>query len=118
MGPSANMPGSDKMTSQCALMQDGAHCVFQKDGHFLVYRCGEDGRVSTDPDDCVWTPTSTAMRAPSTVAGAACRTMATSSSMTARAVLCGALAPTVASRATAPAASTGSSKCVQLASVH
>merc|ERR1712216_320476 len=86
MGPSANMTGSDKMTSQCALMQDGslesengeyrftmqgddnlvlyrggdplwasgAHCVFQKDGHFLVYRCGEDGRVSTDPSDCVW----------------------------------------------------------------
>merc|ERR1712100_927417 len=154
---SANMPGSDKMTSQCALMQDGslesengeyrltmqgdgnlvlynsggeplwasgtdgeygAHCVFQKDGHFLVYRCGEDGRVSTDPDDCVWKTDIYGDEAPSTVAGAACRTMATSSSMTARAVLCGALAPTVASRATAPAASTGSSKCVQLASVH
>merc|ERR1711985_28177 len=54
MGPSANMPGSDKMTSQCALMQDGSLGVFQKDGHFLVYRCDEDGRVSTNPDDCVW----------------------------------------------------------------
>merc|ERR1712146_10957 len=32
----------------------GAHCVFQEDGHFLVYRCDEDGRVSSNPDDCIW----------------------------------------------------------------
>merc|ERR1711924_212180 len=32
----------------------GAHCIFQEDGHFLIYRCDEDGRVSTNPDDCIW----------------------------------------------------------------
>merc|ERR1711924_321680 len=73
-----------------------------------------DGRVSTDPSDCVWKTDIFGDEGTFHVAGAACRTMATSSSMTARAVLCGALAPTVASRATAPAASTGSSKCVSL----
>jgi len=34
--------------------EHGAHCVFQKDGHFLIYRLNEFGQVSTDPDDCIW----------------------------------------------------------------
>merc|ERR1719352_1912357 len=50
------------MTSQCALMQDGSlesengeyRMCMQGDGNLVLYRCGEDGRVSTDPDDCVW----------------------------------------------------------------
>jgi hypothetical protein len=46
--------GGDPLWASGTDGEYGAHCVFQKDGHFLVYRCGEDGRVSTDPDDCVW----------------------------------------------------------------
>merc|ERR1711924_49541 len=32
----------------------GAHCILQKDGHFLIYTLDEDGRCSCNPDDCIW----------------------------------------------------------------
>merc|ERR1711998_251166 len=91
--PNNKMPGSDKMTSQMALMADGylispngefkmlmqgdgnlvlynadmqplwatgtngeygTHCIFQKDGHFVLYKLTPEGNVSTDPADCVF----------------------------------------------------------------
>merc|ERR1712224_51226 len=110
--------GGDPLWASGTDGEYGAHCVFQKDGHFLVYRCDPDGRVSTNPDDCVWK--TDIYGDEGTFHGGWCCMQNDGNFVqydrSGRPLW--SLAPTVASRATAPAASTGSSKCVQLASVH
>lgn len=46
--------GDDPLWASGTNGENGAHCVFQKDGHFLIYRLNEHGQVSTNPDDCIW----------------------------------------------------------------